>query len=85
MPGKGLSQGHQAMLGLRPEVLFELHPDFRTLGDWRRYFRAGGTLDKIPEQERGPDCFRAAVEADPAAIRRLPPNRRTLAFVSGRV
>jgi hypothetical protein len=81
MPGKGLSQGHQAMLGLRPEVLFELHPDFRTLGDWRRYFRAGGTLDKIPERERGPDCFRAAVEADAAAIRRLPLNRRTPAFV----
>jgi hypothetical protein len=81
LPVEGGSEAHGAMLGLRPDALLEQHPDFRTLADWRRYFRAGGTLDKIPERERGPDCFRAAVEADPAAIRRLPANRRTPAFL----
>ncbi len=80
-PGTVASEAHDAMLGLRPEALLEQHPDFRTLADWRRYFRAGGTLDKVPERERGPGCFRAAVEADPAAIRRLPANRRTPAFL----
>ncbi len=80
-PGAVASEAQDALLGLRPEALLEQHPDFRTLADWRRYFRAGGTLDKVPGQERGPECFRAAVEADPAAIRRVPPNRRTPAFL----
>lgn len=61
-----------ALLGHRPEVLFEIHPMLRTREDYRRYFAAGGTLAQIPQGDRDEMVCQMAVALSAHALASVP-------------
>lgn len=53
----------------RPEALLEVHPSFRSADDYRRYFEAGGSLEKLGSSPLNPAIRQMAIEARPLDLK----------------
>ena len=53
----------------RPEALLEVHPSFRSEDDYRRYFEAGGSLEKLVSSPLRPAIRQMAIDIHPLDLK----------------
>lgn len=63
------AKARNTLLRERPEALLEVHPDFRSEDDYRRYFEAGGSLEKLASSPLNPAIRQMAIEAHPLDLK----------------